>query len=51
MKRYMIEPKISLAFLQNCIDKNNGFLPNTGANDGSLFLDFVTVNIEISDHS
>ena len=25
--------KNSLAFLQNCIDKNNGFLPNTGAND------------------
>ena len=39
-KKVYYKAKQSLDFLQNCINHENGNLPNTGANDGALFFKF-----------
>ena len=39
-KKVYNKAKKSLDFLQNCINHENGNLPNTGANDGALFFKF-----------
>tara|TARA_B110000027_G_scaffold52629_1_gene57381 strand:- start:7424 stop:9307 length:1884 start_codon:yes stop_codon:yes gene_type:complete len=39
-KKVYNKAKKSLYFLQNCINHENGNLPNTGANDGALFFKF-----------